>query len=160
MYSQFVIFTISDFNHNRPNLLLERYCTHYVFLFLECPIGHFGRSCSNKCSPPNFGYLCGQECPSYCKTCHYIFGCTITTETKGKLYEFKLVIMRGLLFSAEDLFFLFGFSYKSMLSPTKGLTINLFGVLFTVQLFFLLSFFTHFVRKIYQRWLVWSHLIS
>lgn len=87
--SQFVIFPISEFNHNRPNLLLERYCTYHVFLFIECPIGHFGRNCSNKCSPPNFGYLCGQECPSYCKTCHNIFGCTITTETKGKLYEFK-----------------------------------------------------------------------
>lgn len=88
-FFQFVIFPISDFNHNRPNILLERYCTYHVFLFIECPIGHFGRNCSNKCSPPNFGNLCGQECPSYCKTCHYIFGCTITTETKGKLYEVK-----------------------------------------------------------------------
>lgn len=104
MYSQLVIFPISDFNHNRPNLLLERYCTYHVFLFIECPIGHFGRNCSNKCSPPNFGYLCGQECPSYCKTCHYIFGCTITT--KQKVNYMNLSYYES-FFSAEDLFFFF-----------------------------------------------------
>lgn len=106
---QFVIFPISDFNHNRPNILLERYCTYHLFLFIECPIGHFGRNCSNKCSPPNFGNRCGQECPSYCKTCHYIFGCTITTKTKGKFDEFKLVIMRVICFQRNTyFFFLFG----------------------------------------------------
>lgn len=97
-------FPMSDFNHNRPDLLLERYCTYHVFLFIECPIGHFGRNCSNKCSPPNFGYLCGQECPSYCKTCHYIFGCTITTKTKGNLYEFKLIIIRVFCFQRKTFF--------------------------------------------------------
>lgn len=140
MYSQFVSFPISDFNHNRPNLLLERYCTYHVFLFIECPIGHFGRNCSNKCSPPNFGYLCGQECPSYCKTCHYIFGCTITTETKGKLYEFKLLWV--FCFQRKTCFFLFGFSYKSMLSPTKGLTINLFGFFYSSIILFIIIFYT------------------
>lgn len=116
--SQFVIFPISEFNLNRPNLLLERYCTYHVFLFIECPIGHFGRNCSNKCSPPNFGYLCGQECPSYCKTCHYIFGCTITTETKGKSYEFKLVIMKVFYFQRKTFFLEGGGAFlKSMLSP-------------------------------------------
>lgn len=105
LYSQFVIFPISYINRNRPNLLLKRYCTYHVFLFIECPIGHFGRNCSNKCSPPNFGYLCGQECPSYCKTCHYIFGCTITTETKGKLYEFKLLWV--FCFQRKTYFFFF-----------------------------------------------------
>nr|XP_011436340.3 uncharacterized protein LOC105334542 [Crassostrea gigas] len=48
----------------------------------DCPIGHFGRNCADKCPPRNFGYLCGQECPHNCKSCHYIFGCTIIKETK------------------------------------------------------------------------------
>lgn len=121
---------------------MERYCTCHVFLFIECPIGHFGRNCSNKCSPPNSGYLCGQECASYCKTCHYIFGCTITTETKGKLYEFTLVIMRVFCFQRKTYFFLFGFSYKRMLSPAKGLTINLFVLI----LQFNYSFYYHFLH--------------
>lgn len=158
MYSQFVIFPISDFNHNRPNLLLERYCTYHVFLFIECPIGHFGRNCSNKCSPPNFGYLCGQEYPSYCKTCHYIFGCTITTETKGKLYEFKLLWV--FCFQRKTYFFFFlAFLIRVCCLQRKVLQLIYLGF-FTAQLFFLLSFFTHFVSKIHQRWLVWSHSIS
>lgn len=48
----------------------------------ECSVGYFGRNCSYKCSPPHYGYLCGLKCAPYCKTCHYMFGCTITTETK------------------------------------------------------------------------------
>nr|XP_034329656.1 uncharacterized protein LOC117690233 [Crassostrea gigas] len=48
----------------------------------KCPVGYFGRNCSYKCYPPHYGYLCVLNCASSCKTCHFMFGCTITTETK------------------------------------------------------------------------------
>lgn len=72
-----------------------------LFLFIECPIGYFGRNCADKCPPPLFGRLCGQECPHNCKSCHYIFGCTIIKETKGKV-------------SQINLFIFFSFSYVSI----------------------------------------------
>lgn len=72
-----------------------------LFLFIECPIGYFGRNCADKCPPPLFGRLCGQECPHNCKSCHYIFGCTIIKETQGKV-------------SQINLFIFFSFSYVSI----------------------------------------------
>lgn len=63
-----------------------------LFLFIECPIGYFGRNCADKCPPPLFGRLCGHECPHNCKSCHYIFGCTIIKERKGKVSQINLLI--------------------------------------------------------------------
>lgn len=50
--------------------------------FIDCPVGYFGKNCSEKCSPPGYGELCSQTCD--CVSCHHIFGCNETGVTTGK----------------------------------------------------------------------------
>lgn len=45
----------------------------------DCPVGYFGESCTDKCTPPSYGELCSDVCD--CTLCHHIFGCNETGET-------------------------------------------------------------------------------
>lgn len=141
-----MLFSNIQFYSQLSEFIMGRILHYHVFLFIECPIGHFGRNCSNKCSPPNFGYLCGQECQSFCKTCHFIFGCTIPIETEGKSYEFNLVIMRIFSFFQKKtyyLYFLFGFILlENAVSNGRSYHYSIW-VFFSVQLFFFVIIFLH-----------------
>lgn len=61
-----------------------------IMYFIDCPIGYFGKNCSEKCSPPGYGELCSQTCD--CVSCHHIFGCNETEVTTGKNIEIKILI--------------------------------------------------------------------
>lgn len=58
-------------------------------LFIDCPVGYFGESCTDKCTPPIYGelHVCSDGCD--CTLCHHIFGWNETGETTGKTFKNK-----------------------------------------------------------------------
>lgn len=57
----------------------------YLLIIVDCPVGYFGVNCSNKCTPPTYGFYCSHVCE--CLACDHAFGCTLNTESQGTNYR-------------------------------------------------------------------------
>nr|XP_034305636.1 multiple epidermal growth factor-like domains protein 10 [Crassostrea gigas] len=80
----FYILMVSDANSPKIQNIKEvtKHCLYGQYKDGEvckvCPAGYTGVNCSQKCTPPSYGFFCSKTC--YCSYCHHEVGCMPTTE--------------------------------------------------------------------------------
>lgn len=60
---------------------------------LECPLGYYGKECSEKCFPPTYGEDCQSLCNCPLKECHFVNGCVQRhlTTAEYSMFAFKML---------------------------------------------------------------------
>ncbi|XP_034306494.2 multiple epidermal growth factor-like domains protein 10 [Magallana gigas] len=83
----FYIWIVSDANYPKNSNIkeLREECIYGYFkdgnACRACPAGYTGLNCSQKCTMPTYGVLCGGICS--CSSCHHEVGCISTPEFTG-----------------------------------------------------------------------------
>lgn len=76
--------------HNFAILFCNNFVIFLISIFIECPIGFYGPTCSKPCRFPNYGLGCQRMCRCNESDCNNIIGCTVGMDTTVVTESYEL----------------------------------------------------------------------